>query len=1246
MSATPDRDPYLLLPLHGVRLIEASAGTGKTFTLATLFTRLVVERGLRLGQILAVTFTEAATQELRRRIRERLALAASLVPDPDPDRVGAALAATDLATIPSQPAPPQDPPDVALTRAILTAHLAASTETPTALRRRLQQAAEDIDLAAIFTIHGFCARVLREHALESGQAFAAPQLLTDDRELLHDVAADLWRQRAADPAMAEDLVALWPGGPDGMAIDLRELVRHPTLLPAATTPAPDPSASRDAAAHELVAALRAHADQAYDAIAAAFDNKVFDGRRARRPSFDKAFEQLWEGSAEAHWVLDERSHLDKLLPSRLREFCKDGMQDRVPSSPLFSALDTWQQADAQVRHWQTQRRICLLHALRTDAAERLAYLKRQRRVQTYDDLVEGVARALDGPHGDALAQRLRAQYAVALVDEFQDTDDRQWTIFRKVFAPATAGPAGAQDAAAVTPSLSAPDDLLPPLLALIGDPKQAIYGFRGGDVRTYLAAAADAERAPPLAHNFRSRPALLAAIDALYAQAGYAAAFLTDGIAFHPVQPGSKRADTDLQRGGVPAPALTVWRAPEPPPPPATAKGPGKPKPWSAGRARELCTAACVAAIRGWLVEARDGTASLLGRPVQAGDIAVLVRSHGEATRIQQALAAAGIPAVAAGRRSLFATDEALELLALLQALLDPGDDGRLRAALATVLIGEDAAAIAALDHDGERHRRWQQQALDWRERWQRGGPLALIGDLGAAHGQRLLALVDGERRLTNYLQLAELLQEADTRALGPHGLGDWLARRIANADDSDEAQQLRLESDARRVQIVTLHKSKGLEYPLVFLPYAGIGRSERSPGRHCVVPAPQGGRQLQWNTGRSGGESDPAWDTAEAAWKQEQRAEDARLLYVGLTRAEHALWIATGAFPQHERTALAPMLRDLDALQAAADPGAIALDTTPPPAQLPRLPPEPAPPVPPARVPQRRVLPEWWVYSFTQLANADAGSDPMASATVPSGGGSDEPAASEPVSAAVDVDMVDRRFVGNRFGVALHDVFERCDFAAWRDWRPGAPAPAGQASAIVEALQRGGYAEDELEDGTAMLTALVGNTLTVALPEGTCLAAVPALQRRNEMEFHFAMRPTRVDALLALLHRFGVAGERQAFGARQRLEGLMTGLIDLTYHHDGRWYVLDYKSNRLPAYDPDALARAMAHSEYTLQALIYTVALHRWLRFRLGEGYDYARDFGGVRYLFCRGLDAARDPSPGVHAWRFDPELIEGVDR
>jgi ATP-dependent exoDNAse (exonuclease V) beta subunit (contains helicase and exonuclease domains) len=171
MTDTAPTDPYLVLPLEGVRLIEASAGTGKTFTLATLFTRLVVERGLRIGQILAVTFTEAATQELRRRIRERLALAVTLLPDAD----GNVAAASEA-------------PDARLTATVLREHLQASGESVASLRRRLQQAVEEIDLSAIFTIHGFCARVLREHALESGQAFAAPELLANDRELLAEVA--------------------------------------------------------------------------------------------------------------------------------------------------------------------------------------------------------------------------------------------------------------------------------------------------------------------------------------------------------------------------------------------------------------------------------------------------------------------------------------------------------------------------------------------------------------------------------------------------------------------------------------------------------------------------------------------------------------------------------------------------------------------------------------------------------------------------------------------------------------------------------------------------------------------------------------------------------------------------------------------------------------------------------------------------------------------------------------------------
>jgi len=1282
-TPVPPRDPYLDLPLSGVRLIEASAGTGKTFTLATLVTRLVVERGLRVGQVLAVTFTEAATQELRKRIRERLQLALELVDAPAADG---------------------ETPAATLTRQLLQAHRDGSGETGGALRRRLRQAVMEIDLAAIFTIHGFCARVLREHALESGQGFDPPELLGNDRTLRDALAADLWRAHATDAAGADDLAVLWKEGPDALAADLRALLGENVLLPPEAPLPPDPSAALEMATCALLQAIDTHLADARAQIAQAFDRKILHGTRARRPSFEKAFAELQAGSEARHWPRGDKQHVDKLLPERLLGFCYDDKRDQVPASPLFDALHEWCEADARMQEYLARRRIALLHRIRDDARARLAMLERQLRVHTYDDLIDGVADALDGARGEALAAQLRAQYRVALVDEFQDTDARQWRIFDRVFGAGASPGSGDPDGGngRQSPDGAHAGEPQACFLALIGDPKQAIYGFRGGDVHTYLAASEVAERAPALAQNFRSRPSVLAAIDALYASAAKAfedrqvdaPPFVDGRIRFHSVEAGGQRGDADFRRDGAVAPALTLWQAPAPPPDPKT----GQARPYNAEDSRALAAHACVAAIHALLSEGRAGTALLEDdgamRPVRPGDIAVLVRSHAEAGRIQQALSAVGIAAVAAGKQSLFATAEARELHTLLLALLHGADDGRLRAALSTVLVGVDAAGIDALDAsaangdrgalgvftaggdphavdvatasgdthaidvvtasgDREAHRHWQQQAVAWRERLRRGGPLALVGDLCAAQSERLLGLVDGERRVSNFLQLAELLQEAQARALGLHGLVDWLGRSIAGADPDDEAQLLRLESDARRVQIVTLHKSKGLEYPLVFLPFAGIGGRAPSPGRHCVVHDAAHGRRLHWNSDLP----DAQWSDAQAAWKLEQQAEDARLLYVGLTRAEHALWIATGLFSGHDRTALAPMLRDPAAL--AAVPG-IHLDAGQPPARLPRLPPESAATVPPARPVTRALAHDWWVYSFTQLANADsghdAGSDSSAAATLPVAGGRDEPVAPEDalpadaVATAATGPAFDPRFAGNRFGVALHAALERialepAGFAAWRDWRPGDAAPAEEARPIADALRAGGYGADELDDGIALTTALIGHTLTVALPEGARLCEVPAAERRPEIEFQFALQPTRVDGLLRLLHAHGVVGERRGFGLRQRLEGLMTGLIDLTYRHAGRWYVLDYKSNRLPAYDAPALEAAMAHSEYDLQALIYTLALHRWLRFRLGDGYDYARDFGGIRYLFCRGLDAARHDSPGIHAQRFAPELVDALD-
>ena len=1193
MNAASARDPYLELPLDGVRLVEASAGTGKTFTLATLVTRLVVERGLRVGQVLAVTFTEAATQELRKRVRERLLLALSLVDAPANGDADA---------------------EAGLTRDLLHAHLARGDEDAAALRRRLRRAVLEIDLAAIFTIHGFCARVLREHALESGPGFDPPELLANDRALREELAADLWRAHAADDAGAGDLVGLWKGGPPALAEDLRLLLREPVLLPPDALLPPDPLPSMLEAGRALADGFREHGPAFLAELLDALERKVLHGGSYKADWLQALWTQLavWCEAGDYQALLDER--LSRLTRDAMQGKTNKAFIGRTPASPLCPLIEAYLEAASACGDYQARRRVALLHRIHGEARVRLAALKRQRRVQTYDDLVDGVADALDGPHGEALARKLRAQYAVALVDEFQDTDARQWRIFDRVFGNGSS-------------------DVIPgsvPALFLIGDPKQAIYGFRGGDVHTYLAAQRRATQAPPLAFNFRSRPSVLVAIGALYRQAGEDA-FIDPRITFRDVTPGGVRTDGDFLRDGAPAAALTVWRAT---PPPADDKG--LVKPWNAEDSRVLCTRACVSAIHAVLRAGRDDTALVEGRPVQPGDIAVLVRTHREATRIQQALGAVGIPAVAAGKQSLFATPEAGELHTLLLALLQGGDDGRLRAALSTVLVGGDAAAIAALDAGAHE---WQDRALAWRERLSRGGPLALVGDLCAAHGPRLLGLSDGERRVGNYLQLAEALQEAQAAALGLQGLVDWLEQRIARADPEDETQLLRLESDARRVQIVTLHKSKGLEYPLVFLPFAGIGRKDPSPGRLCVAHHEGAARRLHWNVALAGA----GWDEAKDAWQSEQQAEDARLLYVGLTRARHALWTATGLLCNHDRAALAPMVADLAALAAVP---AIVLDDTAPPTTLPRLPPESDAAVPPPAVARRVLANDWWVYSFTALARAEGAGDASTAATLPLPGGHDEGVVEN--TEPTDAGTFDPRLAGPRFGVALHGALEQADFAAWRTWRPDAPAPAGESRVIADALAREGFAADVLDDGIALVTQLVGNTLQVPLPEGVRLCDVPGDDRRAELEFQFALQPTRVDALLALLHRHGVVPGRTGFGFVHRLEGLMTGMVDLTYRHAGRWYVLDYKSNRLPRYDAATLRDAMRSGQYDLQALIYTLALHRWLRFRLGDAYDYERDFGGIRYVFSRGIEPgateSADPA-GVHARRFERALVYALD-
>jgi len=1195
-------DPWLELPLAGLHLIEASAGTGKTFTVATLFTRLIVENALRMGQILTVTFTEAATQELRKRIRERLAQAAQWVGD----------------------APhAEDSTEKALTCAILQRHQHTSGESDHALRLRLRRAAEETDLAAIFTIHGFCARVLREYALESRHTLATTELLTDTQALYAELAADIWRRYSSQKAHLETLTGLWKT-PEALAEHIPYLAGElPLYPPLPDTVLDDPSAELEAAATSLVVVVADHFNTAKEKINEAYANKIINGQKAKRPSFDKAFIELQAGCALQHWPLEKNSHLNKLAANQLAHLCNKGKQP--PSSPLFDAVQKWFETHELKHAWLRQKQVILLHHIRQAIHQTLAEYKQQQRTHIYDDLINNLANALQGEGGPRLARSLRKQYKVALVDEFQDTDACQWQIFRQLFAD--------------------PDKEDESVLFLIGDPKQAIYGFRGGDIHTYLHARAQAAKAPPLNRNFRSRPAVLRALQRLYETAGDKA-FGSANIHFEPVLPGDKLTDLAYLCDNQAASALHIALIPSD-------------TPSNVDAARAAVTWACVQHIYHLLSDARQGKAVIKvdekEHAVSSGDIAVLVRSYKEAVQIQHALTQLGIAAVAAGRQSLFATDQAHEIRGLLLALLHPSDEGRLRAALSSVLLGYEATDLAKLDHDRQQQHEVQQRLLQWRARWQRSGIFALLADICAQHAPRLLSLIDGERRLSNTLHLAQVLQQVSRHSLGLNSLLEWLDSRILHANDRDDEQQLHLESDARCVQVITLHKSKGLEYPLVYLPFVGIptgGGNEQA----FITTHDGTQRALHWKIDAA----DPAWKTASEHAKEESYNEEARLLYVGLTRAQQGLWLAAGALKGLEKTALAALLGDCHA-KALADCPDIHIYTVPADElALARLPSEQETPPPPPRRVHRPLAQDWWVYSFTQLAHADGATERTAIATQASGLANDEipallteeldgiSAPSLPAEKTSEQKIAEanlKLFSGSRFGNVLHNTLETIDFAAWANWQPSQEVPEDQREAIIRSLHMYGYEASELDVGISVVTELIGQTLTVNLPEGGALHSLPPDQRRAEIEFHFAMQPVKVSDLLRLLHAHGVVRQRHGFGLRRQLEGLMTGKIDLTYTRAGRWYVLDYKSNQLADYRAEALARAMQHSEYDLQALIYTLALHRWLRFRLGEAYDYARHFGGIRYLFCRGLDVRCEPSPGVYAHCFGAELVNALD-
>jgi exodeoxyribonuclease V beta subunit len=894
--------------------------------------------------------------------------------------------------------------------------------------------------------------------------------------------------------------------------------------------------------------------------------------------------------------------------------------------------------------------------------DELELRKRRLGVMTYDDLLTRLDEALGGPGGPAAAARLRARYAVVLVDEFQDTDPIQWDIVRRAF-----GSGGA--------------------LVLIGDPKQAIYAFRGADVYAYLAAARAAVTGATLDVNWRSDQGLIDAYDAMFggAKLGH------PGIVYRKVR--APQANQLPRLLGAPRSAAlgirVLWRDE----PGIDLTRAGYP---SNASAREHIAADLAADLVRLLscgaeIERRDDEGAALGRePVCPGHAAVLVRTNRHAALIREALAKVGIPAVINGAGSVFGTGPAREWLRLLEAIERPTQTSRAHAAALTCFIGWSAERVAEADDDD-----WEAvhgRLHDWARVLRRSGVASLAETITVTERlpERILGCVDGERRLTDVRHVGQLLHaEASAEQLGVTALTAWLRRRIAEADQdtSDEERSRRLESDAEAVQVLTIHRSKGLEFPVVYLPFLwepGYIPSEPHP---VFFHDPDADDVLSIDVSLSG-------DGFAAHKNQslvEQRGEDLRLAYVALTRAQHqaVVWWAGSWNSRDSPLGRLMFARDADGNVAAlgdsnpADaaatarfealaaeaPGCIAVERSTLGLAVAWSPAAAGPAGLSAAVFGRTLDAGWRRTSYTDITagayEARVTSEPEEAVVT------DEPEAvgrsSDPADAA-GLPLAGMPS-GVQVGTVVHRVLEATDFAA-------ADLDAELSGRIAAALARRPVEIGDPAVVAAGLRAAIETPLG-RLAGGIRLRDIGRADRLDELEFELPLAGgddptgrltlTRIgDVLRAHLPAEDpLAGYADRLGdpaLRAHVRGYLTGSIDLVVRLAGadgtpRFAVIDYKTNWLAGpgdeltawhHRPAAVAAEMRRAHYGLQALLYAAALHRYLRWRLPD-YDPERHGAGVLYLFLRGMTGAQTPTVdgdpyGVFAWRPSGRLVEAL--
>ncbi|TLU66242.1 exodeoxyribonuclease V subunit beta [Thalassotalea litorea] len=1181
--ATPEFLPLHAssIPLHGSHLIEASAGTGKTFNITRIYLRLLLEKQLNVENILVMTFTKAATEEIRGRIdgflREAYSHWDQWTADPDNQ---------------------------------LFYQLGQNVDAGKA-KLALKLALLQLDDAAIFTIHGFCKRVLSQYAFASGVSFNAAMETDDQEYYLHSIE-DLYRRLAASPCEQQQFLTMtefWPS-PEAFYQTFIGVCRRDI----------EPQVQSEQQKLESVQALMKTCLTSLDnneplIFEHLVNSKTGKAKSQREDEFSELRQQLQQSislctTAETFGgILIDFAFCGAARLPKSKDKTEQKLALQRAFQPLYELKTLLTELPKQIQRIKAYTMV-VPHL--SEIRSKVKQAKSEQQILSFDDLISTLESALvSGTHRQALLEQLRQQYPAALVDEFQDTDPGQFNILSSLY---------------FDPSQP---DTSKTALYLIGDPKQAIYGFRGGDIFTYLQAAQQVSFRWVMDTNWRSSAAMIHAYNVFF----YGNELTEPGrdifgytIQYQPVKASVNAGKQSLRLNDNPCKAIQAVHFEHSDD--DLSRGQlskefsAKMSIWLANQVGKLLS-------EGVIEDSDTGQE----RNVKAGDIAILVRDGGQAGYVLQALKASGLSAVYKSERAnLLQHPISRALVDALQTIITPEDERRLYGTLAGPFFGFTPTQISELQQDEKHWEQLVQQLQNLHQVWQKRGfmPMAmkLLHDFFPAQYQSQ-HFGNRERVLTNSIHLFEVLQGLSQQHRQPLQLISQFEYLCQNPQMVET--ELRLESDADLIQVVTQHGSKGLEYPIVFVPFACIHKDPLKIGNRSRDVFIAHNEQGQINVALGENAS------LALAMANEQYAEDKRLLYVALTRAKLQCYVFSADFKHSQQSPLGHVLElaqhsdypkawqhfktlagdvvnyqtvgadllEIELFQSKAIDAEFEV----------------------ARF-NGRIERDWWLTSFSGLTRGHRHygiSDP------------DRLDANLALQGQEQQSVAHQIAKGANTGNLLHDILETIEFSA-PDWRW-----------VETRLQHSKISESEqqIQQICDWLDQCLQQPLILSNGSRCSLSALTSRQTLKELEFYFPVNHIQPRVLNDYLARFRKALNPEnpvqlQIPTKGDIQGMMHGFIDLVFEHDGKYYVCDYKSSYLGSsltdYQANKLQQHMFENFYDLQALIYSLALHRYLKTRVND-YCFERHFGGAVYLYLRGMGQAKlNPQQG-------PNLAPGSD-